>query len=53
MYPRKIYYFTESGQSADEKNRACEESYDCERENEYAAKIQTKEQAPAEDVTLF
>lgn len=53
MYPRKVYYFTESGRVLLKKlerlkNRTIEI-----REQEYAAKIQTREQAAEEAVTLF
>lgn len=53
MYPRKVYYFTESGRVLLKKlerlkNRTIEM-----REQEYAAKIQTREQAAEEEVTLF
>jgi len=53
MYPRKVYYFTESGRVLLKKlerlkNRTIEI-----REQEYAAKIQTREQAAEEEVTLF
>ena len=53
MYPRKVYYFTESGRVLLKKlerlkNRTIEI-----REQEYAAKIQTREQAAENEVTLF
>ncbi|MDC8447862.1 MAG: chemoreceptor glutamine deamidase CheD [Nitrospira sp.] len=53
MYPRKVYYFTESGRVLLKKlerlkNRTIEM-----REQEYAARIQTREQAAEEEVTLF
>ena len=53
MYPRKVYYFTESGRVLLKKlerlkNRTIEM-----REQKYAAKIQTREQAAEEEVTLF
>ena len=53
VYPRKIYYFTESGRVLMKKIERVKNHTIAERENEYAAKIQSKEQAPAEDVTLF
>lgn len=53
VFPRKIYYFTESGRVLMKKIERVKNHTIAERENEYAAKIQSKEQAPAEDVTLF
>lgn len=53
VYPRKIYYFTESGRVLMKKIERVKNHTIAERESEYAAKIQSKEQAPAEDVTLF
>ncbi len=53
VYPRKVYYFTESGRVLLKKlerlkNRTIEV-----REQEYAATIQTRKQAAEEEVTLF
>ena len=53
VYPRKVYYFTESGKVLLKKlerlrNRTIEV-----REQEYAAKIQTLKHAAEEEVTLF
>jgi len=53
IFPRKVYYFTESGRVLLKKlerlkNRTIEM-----REQEYAAKIQTREEAAEEEVTLF
>ncbi len=53
LFPRKVYYFTESGKVLLKKlerlkNRTIEI-----REQEYAATIQTRKQVTEEDVTLF
>lgn len=53
VFPRKIYYFTESGRVLMKKIERVKNHTIAERESEYAAKIQSKEQAWAEDVTLF
>ena len=53
VYPRKVYYFTESGRVLLKKlervkNRTIEL-----REQEYASKIHTREEVASEEVTLF
>lgn len=53
VFPRKVYYFTESGKVLLKKlerlkNRTIEV-----REQEYATRIQTRKQAVEEEVTLF
>lgn len=53
VFPRKIYYFTESGRVLMKKIERVKNHTIAEREHEYATKIQSKEQAPVEDVTLF
>lgn len=53
VFPRKIYYCTESGRVLVKKIERMKNRTIAEQEHEYAAKIQSKEQAPAEDVTLF
>jgi chemotaxis protein CheD len=53
VFPRKIYYFTESGRVLMKRIERVKNHTIAEHENEYAAKIQSKEQAWAENVTPF
>jgi chemotaxis protein CheD len=53
VFPRKVYYFTESGRVLMKKIEHIKNKTIFERENEYAAKIKQREQLPAEDATLF
>ncbi|MDK2743977.1 MAG: chemoreceptor glutamine deamidase CheD [Nitrospira sp. BO4] len=53
VFPRKVYYFTESGRVLLKKIERIKNRTIFERENEYATRIQQREQQPAEDVTLF
>ncbi len=53
VFPRKVYYFTDSGRVLMKKLERVKNRTIVDRENEYAAKIKQREQAPAEDVTLF
>jgi chemotaxis protein CheD len=53
VFPRKIYYFTDSGRVLMKKIERVKNLTIFERENEYAAKIKQRAQQPVEDVTLF
>ena len=53
VYPRKVYYFTDSGRVLMKKIERVKNRTIAEREQQYVAKIQQKEETPAEDVTLF
>ena len=53
VYPRKVYYFTDSGRVLMKKIERIKNQTIQERENAYAAKIKQREQQPVEDVTLF
>jgi len=53
VFPRKVYYFTESGRVLLKKIERIKNRTIFQRENEYATRIQQREQQPAEDVTLF
>jgi chemotaxis protein CheD len=53
MYPRKVYYFTESGRVLLKKIERLKNRTIADRETEYAAKMRLVTQQPAEDVTLF
>lgn len=53
VFPRKVYYFTDSGRVLMKKIERVKNQTIFERENEYAAKIKQREQQPVEDVTLF
>jgi chemotaxis protein CheD len=53
VFPRKVYYFTDSGRVLMKKIERIKNQTIQERENEYAAKIKQREQQPVEDVTLF
>ena len=53
VYPRKVYYFTESGQVLLKKIERLKNQTIANRESEYAAKMRSVTQRPAEDVTLF
>jgi chemotaxis protein CheD len=53
VFPRKVYYFTDSGRVLMKKIEHVKNQTIFERENEYAEKIKQREQQPVEDVTLF
>lgn len=53
VFPRKIYYFTDSGRVLMKKIERLKNQTIFERESEYAAKMKLVKQQPAEDVTLF
>ena len=53
VFPRKVYYFTDSGRVLMKKIEHVKNRTIFERENEYAAKIKKRVQQPVEDVTLF
>lgn len=53
VFPRKVYYFTESGRVLMKKIERVKNKTIFERESEYAAQIKQIKQQPAEDVTLF
>lgn len=53
VFPRKVYYFTESGRVMMKKLERLKNKTIFERENEYAEKIKRREEQPVEDVTLF
>ena len=53
VFPRKVYYFTDSGRVLMKKIEHIKNQTIFERENEYAAKINQREQQPVKDVTLF
>jgi chemotaxis protein CheD len=53
VYPRKIYYFTESGRVLMKKIERIKNRTIFERELEYAAKIKNVKKQAEEDVTLF
>lgn len=53
VFPRKVYYFTDSGRVLMKKIEHVKNQTIFERENEYASKIKQREQQPVEDVTLF
>lgn len=53
VYPRKVYYFTESGRVLLKKIEQVKNRTIFDRENEYAARIKQRDQQPADDVTLF
>ena len=53
VFPRKVYYFTDSGRVLMKKIEHVKNRTIFERESEYAAKIKQREQQSVEDVTLF
>jgi chemotaxis protein CheD len=53
VFPRKIYYFTDSGRVLVKKIERVKNRTIVDREAQYAAKMQAVKQQPAEDVTLF
>ena len=53
VFPRKVYYFTDSGRVLMKKIERIKNQTIQERENIYAEKIKQREQQPVEDVTLF
>jgi chemotaxis protein CheD len=53
VFPRKVYYFTDSGRVLMKRIERVKNRTIFERENQYAAQIKQREQQPAEDVTLF
>ncbi len=53
VFPRKVYYFTDSGRVLMKKIERVKNRTIFERENQYAGQIKQREQQPVEDVTLF
>ncbi|BCA54755.1 putative chemoreceptor glutamine deamidase CheD 1 [Nitrospira sp. KM1] len=53
VFPRKVYYFTDSGRVLMKKLERVKNRTIHDRESEYAVKIQAVKQQPVEDVTLF
>lgn len=53
VFPRKVYYFTDSGRVLMKKLERLKNRTIFDRENEYASQIVRQKQQPAEDVTLF
>jgi chemotaxis protein CheD len=53
VFPRKVYYYTESGRVLLKKIERIKNSTISDREGRYAAQITCSEQKSAEDVTLF
>ena len=53
VFPRKVYYFTDSGRVLLKRIERIKNKTIFERENDYAAQIKQREQQPVEDVTLF
>ena len=53
VFPRKVYYFTDSGRVLMKKIERIKNQTIFARESAYAAKIQSVKQRPEEDVTLF
>ena len=53
VFPRKVYYFTDSGRVLMKKIERIKNQTIYERETQYAATITQVKQQPAEDVTLF
>jgi chemotaxis protein CheD len=53
VFPRKVYYFTDSGRVLMKRIERVKNQTIFERENEYAARIKQREQQAVEDVTLF
>ena len=53
VFPRKIYYFTDSGRVLVKKIERIKNRTIAEREAQYATKMQESKQQPVEDVTLF
>jgi chemotaxis protein CheD len=54
VFPRKVYYFTESGRILLKKIERVKNQTIMDREREYAARVQAKQQVVVEeDVTLF
>lgn len=53
VFPRKVYYFTDSGRVLMKKIERLKNQTIYDRESQYAAKITSVKQQPEEDVTLF
>ena len=53
VFPRKVYYFTDSGRVLMKKIERLKNETIVEREQEYATKIRAVERPSEEDVTLF
>ena len=53
VFPRKVYYFTDSGRVLMKRIERVKNQTIFERENEYAARIKQREQQSVDDVTLF
>jgi chemotaxis protein CheD len=53
VFPRKVYYFTDSGRVLVKRIERVKNQTIFERENEYATQIKQREKQPVENVTLF
>lgn len=53
VFPRKVYYFTDSGRVLMKKLERIKNRTIFDREHEYASQIRQRKQQPVEDVTLF
>ena len=53
VFPRKVYYFTDSGRVLMKKIERIKNQTIFDRESAYAAKIQSVKQQPQDNVTLF
>lgn len=53
MFPRKVYYFTDSGRVLMKKIERLKNRTIAEREAEYSVRFVQRKEQPAEDVTLF
>lgn len=53
VFPRKVYYFTDSGRVLMKKIERLKNRTIVERETEYSARMTQRKEQPAEDVTLF
>ncbi|MBH0206620.1 MAG: chemoreceptor glutamine deamidase CheD [Nitrospira sp.] len=53
VFPRKVYYFTDSGRVLMKKIERLKNQTILEREAEYSVRLAQRKEEPAEDVTLF
>ena len=53
VFPRKVYYFTESGRVLMKKIQHVKNDTIAEREKQYAAQVRTVKREPEDEVTLF
>ncbi len=53
VFPRKVYYFTDSGRVLMKKIERLKNRTIVERETEYSVRLAQRKEQPAEDVTLF